>query len=167
MKNAEELLALTYDFKSAELSRIPFRNETYLYNCICLMLWKLGEKEYSIKTYRKLVEYFLNRRVSSKYYFRSLGILLGNMSDKMERLDWLEESKYWTNIDLKRILMYGKGSNVEWLLSNLVCIAEKQGYKREFRLEIAKCTLGCSELFKQERFCEITRKYICEHFEEE
>lgn len=165
-RKAEELLALTYDFNCVELARVPFRNEAYLYNGICLMLWKIGEKEVTIEMYLKLIKCFQKSRVNPKYHFRSIGILVSNMSDKMERIERLEDSEYWTGVELKKLLQYGKSSNMEWLLSNLVCIAQKQEQKRELCLELAKHTLWCSDLFKQERFCDITKNYIQKHFGE-
>ena len=162
-EKAEKLLALTYDLNCYPLIRQPFRNETYLYNEICLMMWKMGEKEECIQYYLELLKCFEKSRVKIKYHFRSVGIILSNMTDKMERIDD-ERAEYWIKVAIENFLCYGKGSNVEWLLSNYLSIMQKQKEKKELCLEIAMHSLWCSELFKQKNFSEIMLNYINKNF---
>ena len=165
-KRVEELLDLTYNSKAKPLVRLPFKNETYLFNAICLMLWKMGEKEVSIQRYLELVKCFEENRIKMKYHFRSVGILLSNMSDKMERIGYFKEAEYWIHKTLQFCLCCGKSSNVEWLLGNMLDIMCEQHEKRELCLEMAKHSIWCSELYKQKRFSNLINNYVKEHFGE-
>ena len=165
-KKTRDLLSLTYDVDKKELSRIPFRNEVYLYNVICGLKWKMGQKEEALMEYLKAIKCFENSRIAKKYHFRSIGILVINLSDKMERINYLEDAEYWTRWEIDELLKRGKGTNIERFLSTLVCILEKRDEERAMYVELAYHTLWCGELFKQERFCEIIRNYMKEHFGE-
>ena len=146
------------------LNRVPFRNEVYLYNQICMMLWEMGQKEECICQYKKMAKSFEESLVDQKYHFRSIGVILLNMTNRMEKLDWLEETEYWSGVYLKKVLGCGKGTGVETQLSNLGCVYQKQNKKRELCLEFAKHTLIWCELFKYQHYHEITMKYIHKHF---
>ena len=164
MEEAEKLLSVTYGFEETNLVRVPFRNELYLYNQICLMLWKLGRKEECIAAYQRMVGCFEKSRVNAKYHFRSIALLISHMTDCMEKIGKLEVAEYWTIWGLNNVLKNGKGTTIERLLSDLVCIYQKQNINRELCLKIAWQTLRCSELFKQKCFGEVTKKYIQDNF---
>ena len=165
-EKAEELLSLTYNRKSDELDRVPFRNEVYLYNQICMMLWEIGQKEESVYQYKKMAESFENSLVDIKYHFRSIGVILLNMTNRMEKMDKLEETEYWAGLHLKKILCCGKGAGVETQLSNLECVCQKQKQKRELCLELARHTLSWCELFKYHYYYDAILKYIQKYFGE-
>lgn len=163
-ERAEKLLQLTYDIDTEILNRVPFRNEVYLYNQICMMRWSMGQKEESIYQYKKLMRCFEDSFVDLKYHIRSIGVILLNMTNRMEKMDKGEETEYWSKFYLNKILCCGKGTGVETQISNLGCIYQKQGQKRELCLDYAKHTLIWCELFKYQYYYEITMKYIHKHF---
>ncbi len=161
---SETLLSYTYDFE--HLTRVPFRNETYLYNDICLQLWGLDKKEESVKERQKLVECFLSSRIHTKYHLRSIGIVMLNMTDEMERMGYLEDAEYWTRWEMRELLSCGKGSRLEHFLSTLVCVLEKRNENREISLELTKHTIWLSELFKQEQFFKVAKEYLYKNYKE-
>ena len=164
-EEAERLLELTYDFRSEKLLRVPFRNEAYLYNQICLMLWKMDEKEKCVAEYKRLVECFINSRVNIKYHFRSLILLLLNMSDRMWRIGEGDQAAYWTEQALRVVLINGKATTIERLLSNLVSITSQK--ESECSLKMAKLTFWCSDLFKHDKFMDATLKYVKNQYDME
>ena len=160
---AENMLALTFEFRDNKMLRVPFRNEAYLYNQICLMLWKMKEKEKCVEEYARMVQCFMQSRVNVKYHFRSLVLLLLNMSDRMERIGNSAEAVYWTKFALTEVLKNGKGTMIESFLANLVCDEHKKG--SELSQDLAKLTFHCSDLFKRYPFQKVTQKYIYDNFD--
>lgn len=163
-ERAEELLKLTYCYEGEVLTRIPFRNEAYLYNKICIMLWRTAKKQESIEEYLKILRCYCNSRIANKYHFRSMGLMIDNMTDKMERLGLLAEAEHWISILLDIMLKCGKSTNIELLISTIVCILQRQEEKRELCLELVRHVLNCSELLKQERYLEVTKRYVYTNF---
>lgn len=163
-ERTEELLKLTYCYEGEELTRVPFRNEAYLYNEICIMLWRTGRKQESISQYLKILKCFRGSRVACKYHFRSISAIVNNATDKMERTDLLEEAEYWIKFQITSLLKCGKSTSIELLMSTFVCILQREKEKRELCLELCRHVLWCSELFKKREYFEVTKKYICTNF---
>lgn len=165
-KEAEQMLAFTYDIDVNEASRVPFREEMLIYNQICIMMRKLYGVESDIEKMKKMVDCFLKSRVDVKYHFRSIILLLSNMSGDMDgdMEKYWSQSEYWSGQGIRIALCNGKGTDVHILVSNIANVYRKQNKERELCIEMAMQTLRWSQLFRYEKYVEITKRYLEKKF---
>lgn len=163
----EQTLALTYGVEVNASSRVPFREELLTYNQICIMQKKLYGVEQSIKSMKRMIDCFFNSRVEVKYHFRSIILLISNMSSQMDgnMESYWNQSIYWSEKGIRLALCNGKGTTVHILVSNIANIYKKQNKERELCIKLAMQTLRWSQLFRDNKYVEITKRYLVDNLQ--
>ena len=166
LEDAERLLALTYDYQADELTRVPFRNEAYLYGTICVRLGTSERYEEMFAAYKKFIKCYESSGVNVKYHIRSIGTILLDLTYRLEKMGRFAEEEYWAKYHLKQLLTCGKGSAVDEQLANLCCVLVNQNIQKEQAIKYVKQVYHWSELIKYYRYQGLAEKYAKEHFGE-
>ncbi len=126
-QKAEELLCLTYREGTA---RVPFRNELRLLNIESMCLKRMGRKKEAVSLQKRLIECFEKSRVQTKYHYRSVGLILDNMSLYLFHFGNIEESEEQSRKNGIYQLLNGKISAFHYVLSNFIGIEEDRAEKK-------------------------------------
>ena len=89
---AKELLELTYPLENLESrgkrnARIPFRNEMYLFNQVCLLLHKAGKTKEAVERMEEMMRKYEGMGKERKFHTKNIHLCCINMCMYLEELD--------------------------------------------------------------------------------
>lgn len=131
LKKANELLEMTYHLENTEKDRmqyrrIPFRNEMYLFNQICIFLRRDGRIGEAIELLERMMRTYDGAVEKRKYHFKDVSLCQTNLSKWMEMENRLEEAENIANKAIREKLVCGNINFIHRLLATKFDIVEKQ-----------------------------------------
>ncbi len=126
-RKADELLQMTY---REGTERVPFSNEVRLINTKCMCLQYMGRINEAVSVYKKILERFKKSRVRLKYHFRTVGLIMNNMTLYLAHSDDIEEVEIWSGERIQQQLLNGKVNTIHYALSNFVGLEEYRAEKK-------------------------------------
>lgn len=162
VQSAKELINLTYEFPVVNCTRIPFRNEAYLYNQLCSGLRNEGKHEECFNHYKRMLQLFADSKISMRYHYRGVIPILANLSHYMERCGKLDEAEKYSIEGMRYLLFCGKSSVLHTMVSNLAFVSEKRNQSREDCIAMFADTYYLCDLFHHAKIKQICKKYLLE-----
>lgn len=137
---ARELLELTYHLENVEKGgqryrRLPFRNEMYLFNQICILLREAGRMGEAIEMMEKMMHTYERAEEKKKFHFRNVYLCAMNLSRYLEESDRLKEAEKLADMSLVEKFAVGKITLVHSGYETKFDIAEKKGRAMECGME--------------------------------
>ena len=159
-----ELIRMTYTDKPEKYYRLPFHNEMYIYNQLCLLTYRTGEQDKAIRMYKGLIEMYKKSKVNLRYHFRDIGLVLINVTRYMEMKNILDESEKYAKKGIRLCLLSGKATGLSEYISNIACVEEKRGTDKRTCEGLLHQALNVAELFKLEKDRTDIYNYIKAHY---
>lgn len=140
LERAKELLELTYHLENVEAEgqryrRLPFRNEMYLFNQICLLLRATGRTAEAIEMSERMMRTYDMAVEKKKFHFRNVYLCATNLSRYLESVDRLSEAEGLADELIGQKFMLGKISLIHSGYATKFDIAEKRGERMKCGLE--------------------------------
>ncbi|MDE7327559.1 MAG: helix-turn-helix transcriptional regulator [Lachnospiraceae bacterium] len=131
LQKAKELLEMTYpledlDRKEKVYMRLPFRNEMYLFNQVCLLLHKSGRIEEAVERMERMMQKYEGMEEERKFHFKNIHLCEINLCKYLEELDRLEDTEKIADRVIKEKLVWGKITQIHKLFIRKSNIAEKR-----------------------------------------
>ncbi len=109
---AVKLLELTYSMDTAEgsirYSRVPFRNEMYLFNQICIILRAAGRGEEAAEMLKKMLRTYEAAAGKKRFHFKALYLCAENLCGLLERSDCPKEAERLADLLIRERLARGE-----------------------------------------------------------
>ncbi|MDE7298440.1 MAG: hypothetical protein K2N94_06365 [Lachnospiraceae bacterium] len=142
LEKAKELLELTYHLDNTaddgtRYRRIPFRNEMYLFNQVCILLRKAGKIEEAIELRERMIRTYESMTERKKYHFKNAHLCVINLCEELERAKCLEEAEKYADMAIKEMLSLGRTTLMHRLYMTKVNVAGKQGKEYSGKLQQA------------------------------
>ena len=163
LEKAKELLELTYHLDNTaddgtRYRRIPFRNEMYLFNQVCILLRRAGRIEEAIEMRERMIRTYESIIEKKKFHFKNFYLCVANLCEELERVKRLEEAKKSADMMIKEMLRVGKIMQMQRLFFTKVNVAGKQ--RKDYRWKIQQ-----AYLLSEWCVCENDRKLVQEAME--
>ncbi len=170
LKKANELLEMTYHLENTEKDRmqyrrIPFRNEMYLFNQICILLRRDGRIEEAIEFLERMMRTYDGAVEKRKYHFKDVSLCQINLSKWMEMENRLEEAESIANKAIREKLVCGNINFIHRLLATKFDIFEKQNNNVLYYKGWLRWAYFLSEWCNDEKDSQILQKAIKENKE--
>lgn len=110
-RQIEALLRLTYCENN---ERVPFEGEALLFNQMGNLYVAMGQCDEAIALYKSVLMRYENSHIPQKYHFRTMYLLMNNMSRLMEHKKYAEADN-WSKKALQGHLTNGMGNAVHVL----------------------------------------------------
>ena len=171
LRNAEELLEMTYHLENTEADReryqrVPFRNEMYLFNQICIILRRSGKIVEAVERMERMMRTYEVTVEKKKFHYRNVYLCITNLCKYLERIDRLEEAEKYANESIREKLICGKISELHRLFITKCNIVEKRGNDVQSGQEWLYEAYFLSDWCNMERDCERLRKVIYNRYGE-
>lgn len=170
LKKANELLEMTYHLENTEKDRmqyrrIPFRNEMYLFNQICILLRRDGRIGEAIELLERMMRTYDGAVEKRKYHFKDVSLCQTNLSKWMEMENRLEEAENIANKAIREKLVCGNINFIHRLLATKFDIVEKQNNNVLYHKGWLRWAYFLSEWCNDEKDSQILQKAIKENKE--
>lgn len=137
---AKELLELTYHLENVEKGgkqyrRLPFRNEMYLFNQICILLREAGRMDEAIEMMERMMRTYDMAEEKKKFHFRNVYLCATNLGRYLEAVNQLEEAEKLVDTSIVEKFAFGKITQVYSEYATKFDIAEKRQKVMESGIE--------------------------------
>ena len=169
LENARELLEMTYHLENVEeggerYRRVPFRNEMYLFNQICIILRKDGRIMEAVELMERMMRTYDATVEARNFHNKNIYLCAINLCQYLERVDRLEEAERYANGLIREKLIYGKILGLHRLYSTKFDVAEKLGSDIENRKKLLYQAYFLSDWCNVDKDSRILEKALKERF---
>ncbi len=133
---AKELLELTYHLDNVEKDgeryrRIPFQNEMYLFNQLCILLCRNRKLEEAIEIMARMMRTYDVVKEDRKFHFRNVHLCAINFCQYLEMANRLDEAEKIADMLIHEDLVSGKLVSMYRLFASKFDVSEKRGQTME------------------------------------
>lgn len=169
LENARELLEMTYHLENVEeggerYRRVPFRNEMYLFNQICIILRKDGRIMEAVELMERMMRTYDATVEARNFHNKNIYLCAINLCQYLERVDRLEEAERYANGLIREKLIYGKILGLHRLYSTKFDVAEKIGSDIERKKKLLYQAYFLSDWCNVDKDSRILEKALKERF---
>lgn len=147
---AKELLELTYPLENLESrgkrnARIPFRNEMYLFNQVCLLLHKAGKTKEAVERMEEMMRKYEGMGKERKFHTKNIHLCCINMCMYLEELNRLDDAEKIADVLIKEEVLNGEILLMHRLFTTKFDVFEKRGKNIELGKKYLKQAYLLSE----------------------
>ncbi|MDE7210980.1 MAG: hypothetical protein K2O03_05990, partial [Lachnospiraceae bacterium] len=137
---AKELLELTYHLDNVEKDgeryrRIPFQNEMYLFNQLCILLREGGKIKEAIAMMERMMRTYDAVKEDKKFHFRNVYLCATNLCRYLEMANRLKDAEEIADETIREKIICGKITHTHSEYATKFDIAEKRNNVAECGME--------------------------------
>ncbi len=132
LERAKGLLELSYHLDNTEKGgeryrRIPFQNEMYLFNQVCILLRKDGRIGEAIEMMERMLRTYDAVKEDKKFHFRNVHLCAINLCRYLEMTNRLDEAEKVADMLIQEDLVNGKITQIQRVFASKFDVFEKRG----------------------------------------